>query len=445
VRWLLQKDLKILWRSKLLLVLLVLYPVVVAVLIGLSFSGGPEKPKIAFVNEIPSSEKKFSIGGQGLDLGLARSDLEKHVDPVIVSSREQAEQQVRDGDVLGAVVIPEDTVTKLQSTVQQPTVEVIVNEEDPLKARLVNDTIDSALADANRRVSQALTRTNIEYLNLILSGGSVDILGRSFNVLGLKKIGTIVEQARKQIPRGSPTRAQLDEVIRFNDLAQQNFGLVNKSLEAIGQPIKVEKTVLKGSKVPLTTFAVSVAVAISLMLITVLLASASLALERDENTFGRLVRGPVSASGLLAEKIVLAVCCAAVVAMLMLVGLSLFVSLEWARFGAWVIAVLIAALSFAAFGTAIGAVAREVSAATLLAFTLLLPVAFLALVPTGVVDQTLYDLTRVLSALFPFKATVDAMNSALYGNGTLWQPLAHLVALAVAWAAAARVALRRFA
>ena len=74
MRWLLQKDLTILRRSPLLVALLVLYPIVVALLIGLSFSRGPEKPRIAFVNEIPPSEKKFSIGGQGLDLGLARSD-----------------------------------------------------------------------------------------------------------------------------------------------------------------------------------------------------------------------------------------------------------------------------------------------------------------------------------------------------------------------------------
>ena len=186
---------------------------------------------------------------------------------------------------------------------------------------------------------------------------------------------------------------------------------------------------------PLTTFAASVAVAISLMLITVLLSSASLALERDENTFGRLVRGPITVSGLLIEKIVLAVCCAFVVGLLMLFGMSLFVSLEWARFAAWLIALAIAALAFAAFGATIGALAREVSTASLLAFTLLLPIAFLALVPSGVIASGLYDLTRVISALFPFKATVNAMNSALYGNGTLWQPLAHLLALAVAWAA----------
>src|SRR4051812_22341427 len=50
MRWLLLKDLQILRRSPLLIALLVLYPIVIAVLIGLAISGGPDKPRVAFVN-----------------------------------------------------------------------------------------------------------------------------------------------------------------------------------------------------------------------------------------------------------------------------------------------------------------------------------------------------------------------------------------------------------
>ena len=50
VRWLLIKDLRILRRSPLLVGLLILYPVVVAILIGAALTGGPEKPRVAFAN-----------------------------------------------------------------------------------------------------------------------------------------------------------------------------------------------------------------------------------------------------------------------------------------------------------------------------------------------------------------------------------------------------------
>ena len=53
-RWLLLKDLQILRRSPLQAVLLVAYPVLIAVLVGFAISRSPEKPRVAFLNEVPS-------------------------------------------------------------------------------------------------------------------------------------------------------------------------------------------------------------------------------------------------------------------------------------------------------------------------------------------------------------------------------------------------------
>jgi ABC-type multidrug transport system permease subunit len=186
-------------------------------------------------------------------------------------------------------------------------------------------------------------------------------------------------------------------------------------------------------------------VAVSIMFITVLLAAGTLALEREENAFSRLVRGLVSHTGLLAEKAGLAAACSLVVCLLMLAGLGLFVDLDWGRFPLWLAALVAATLAFAALGLAIGAVAREVQAASLLAFMLSLPLAFLALVPSGAVAPALYDLVRAVSAVFPFKPTLDALDAALNSSGGLAGPLAHLGVLFLGFGALSRVALRRFA
>ena len=63
MRWLFLKDLQILRRSPLVTALLVIYPVVIAVLIGFALSRGPEKPRVAFLNEVPSDER-FDLGGE---------------------------------------------------------------------------------------------------------------------------------------------------------------------------------------------------------------------------------------------------------------------------------------------------------------------------------------------------------------------------------------------
>ena len=202
---------------------------------------------------------------------------------------------------------------------------------------------------------------------------------------------------------------------------------------------------VEGGTTSLSSFAVALAVAVSLMFVTVLLAAGTLALEREENAFARLVRGLVSRTGLLVEKAALAAACSVVVCLLMLGGLGLFVELDWGRFPLWLAAIAASALAFAALGLAIGALTREVRAASLLAFMLSLPLAFLALVPSGAVAPALYDAIRVISAAFPFKPALDALDAALNDSGELAVPLLHLGALFLAFGAISRLALRRFA
>ena len=61
MRWLLLKDLQILRRSPLQALLLVAYPVLIAVLVGFAISRGPEKPRVAFLNEVPA-DTRINVG-----------------------------------------------------------------------------------------------------------------------------------------------------------------------------------------------------------------------------------------------------------------------------------------------------------------------------------------------------------------------------------------------
>src|SRR5258708_12394863 len=77
----------------------------------------------------------------------------------------------------------------------------------------------------------------------------------------------------------------------------------------MGQPIQIKSTLVQGRRTPLNTFAVVVAVSVSLMFVCMLLASGGVALEREEHTLARLVRGLVSRGGLLFAKALLAAAC----------------------------------------------------------------------------------------------------------------------------------------
>jgi ABC-type multidrug transport system permease subunit len=450
VRWLLLKDLQILRRSPLLVALLVLYPVVVALLAGIALSSGPSKPKVAFANLVPADEAKIDVGGRQLDATTYASEFFEAVDPIRVDSREAAIAKVRSGEALGALVIPPDVIDRLQGTLglgagDPPTVEVYYSAENPLKRRYVQATVDATLAEANRALSEAIFKEAATYLNLVVAGGSVSLpLVGDVDILGLRNARTIIDAALAGLPEDAPSRAALEQVSRFARLAAENLDVSKPILASIATPVAVKERSLSGSDTSLDVFGVEVAVVVSLMFVTLLLAAGMLALEREEHAFGRLVRGLITRTGLMIEKVGLAALCAWALASVMLAVLVAILDLGWSDTPAWLLALAFGALAFASLGVAIGGVAREVRAASLVAFMLAIPMGALALVPSGAVGGTLYDAIRIVSAAFPFKPALTALDAALNGEAML-EPLAHLAALTVVFAIAARLALQRFA
>jgi ABC-2 type transport system permease protein len=452
MRWLLLKDLQILRRSPLIVGLLVAYPVILGVLIGFALSTDNSKPRVAFLNEVPTTaEFQVGTGDNTIDRDLARGELCKRVECVDVDSREEAEQKVEDGEVIAALILPPDLLDKLNSLAtlnpQKPEVEVLVNQDDPVKASLVDDRIQALITEANLILARKISDEAANYLDLIVKGGtfSVPILG-DVDILGLDKAAAILGQVGAELPPNSTAADALDRVVKFADLAGDNLHFALPLLGAISEPIGVDKEVVAGNSTDLDVFAIAVAATITLMFVTVLLVAGSLALEREENAFARITRGRLGPTGLLAEKLGLGVIASFAVTLLLLAALTALVHIDWARAPLILLAIAAGGAAFAAFGAAIGAATREVRASSLLAFMLSLPIAFLSLVPSGTVSAGVFHLIEFVRALFPFDPALDAMNGALDSAGpSVGLPLVHLLAIVVAYSVLARLALRRFA
>ncbi|MGN6216953.1 MAG: ABC transporter permease [Solirubrobacterales bacterium] len=446
VRWLLLKDLQILRRSPLQAVLLVAYPILIAVLVGFAISRGPEKPRVAFLNEVPAGTR-IDVGGQQLPQANVKGRICGRVECVFVKNHSEAEAKVKSGDVLAALILPADLVDKINSlstlTPGVPEVEVLVNEENAVKAELVNDRISSLLAQANLTIARRIGSEGGRYLNLIVNGGDFHVLGETIHILGLRASANILKAVTPALPK--PLQPALAEVTEFATQARDNLDVAKPLIDRLAQPIEVDKVAVGGKSPPLEIFAIAVAATLTLAFVVVLLVAGSLALEREENAFPRLTRGLVSPGGLLGEKVLLGIVVGLAVTLLMLLGMQLFVSLEWGRVWLWLVAILAGAAALAAAGAALGAAAREVRAVSLLAFMVTLPLAFLSLVPSGSVSPTLFDLIRYFTALFPFKPALQAITAAIDEAGPgIGGPLLHLGVLFVAYAALARLALRRF-
>jgi ABC-type multidrug transport system permease subunit len=443
IRALLGKDLRILRRSPVLVTLLIVYPIAIALLIGLALSSSPAKPKVAFLNEIAPSQATITLGSEQIDTTRYEQELFQAIQPVPVNSRAQAIADVRSGKTIAALIIPPQLPEQLANAAGSAYVDVIYN-GDSVNQSLVESAIESKLAQANALLAAQLARVADSYIDLLLGGGHLRFLGNSYNVLGLDHAQTIIAGVLAHLPPSSPERAQLRAVESFAKIAVTNLGGSKQVIGAVAAPIAVHPQVINGRRTPLDIYAVAIAVTVSLMFVCVLLASGVLALEREEYTLERLRRGLVSTWSLLAEKALLAAVLGAVVSFVMLCGIGLFVPLGWGRVGLWLIAICGSGLAFAALGVAIGALVREVRAASLLALMVSLPLVFLALVPSAAVSAGVDDAIRAVSAVFPFKASLEALDAAInQSRPNLATALAHLAVLIAGFSALARFALRR--
>jgi ABC-2 type transport system permease protein len=449
LRWLLAKDLRILQRSPLLLGTLVIYPIVIALLIGFAVSSPPARPVVAVYSGVQNGHGTIAFGSERVSLAKYARQLYRSIQPLHASSPRQAVADVRDGRALAALIIPADIDTEIQQLIRtgtgNPTVRVVLNSHNPLERDLAKQAIQARVDDVQSAVSRQLMKLLIADLQKVLNGGSVSFLGHTIHLLGLRGIRAIVQSTIASLPRGSRQRPALQQVADFANLAIAGLAIAGPDIGGVTTPLTVRESDVSGITTPASSYAIAIAAVVLLMFVTLLVAAGMLALERSENAYRRLVRGLVRPELLLAEKVVLASACALAMTLAMSALISIFVPLDWGRFELWVLALAIGGIAFAAMGVAVGALARDVSVASLLAFLISLPVAFVALVPGTAVSGTLDGVLRAISFVFPFRAALEAVANAFTASRpAIGLPLLHLALLALAFAALARLALLRF-
>ncbi len=452
VRWLALKDLAILRRSPLLVGILIVYPVALALMIGVALSSPAGRPKVAVYSGVTPSRAEVKIAGSQVNIAAYTRELSSSITPIPVRSAAAAVAAVRSGRAEAAIIVPAAIIGQIQALIRtgfgQPTVQIVLNDRNPIERELVNAQIQTRVDQVQTAISKALLGTALGDLHTVVAGGPLSFSGATINLLGLTRARSIVSGALGPITRaglGPRLAPGLKQVINFADIASEGLSVASPELGKLQSPLTVDHRNLNGASTPTATYAVAIAVAISELFVALLLAASLLALERSEQVFLRLVRGPVGAGALLGEKALLSAGCAAGVTLAMSAVVSIFVHLSWDRFELWVAALLVAGVAFAALGVLLGALAREVAAASLLAILVGLPVAFLALIPATAVSSGVSHLLSVISFVFPFKPGLAAVANALTGTAPgIGLPLVHLFGLALAYGLLARLAIVRF-
>jgi ABC-type transport system involved in multi-copper enzyme maturation permease subunit len=436
VRLVLGKDLRVLRRSPLLLGLLVVYPLLVAGLVGLVAGYGSSKPRVALVDE-DHLPPVVTVGGKSFRIRDAIREVGKNVHLVRMSPGEAA-RDLNSGRVVATLTVPPGFLAELKGGLASP--RLIYQTTKGGIAPRVAQQVQALVYSLNTRLQRTFVRTDLRYVKLILHGGRARFAGKTYDVLGLDRMRRLL----LRLPR-SPAR---DQVAEFARIAGVALGFTGSLLGSTASPIGLERATEKSRSSFLSAQVQAYALALTITFLALLLAAGALAAERDENAVGRLARGLVSLGELVWAKVLLA----AIVALALGLAIALVFGVivqagnvvggePWGRLPLLAVGLVLAGASLGALGSLLGALAREARTASLVAVLVVMPIVFIGLVPQQVVPVAGW-----ISDALPFAHAVRYFASSLYDASpwaTVGRELAWLAGLGALFGVLARLASRR--
>ena len=383
------KDLRVLKRSPLLLGVLLAYPLVIALLVGLVAGYSNSKPRVALV-DLDHLPPALVVGGHTFHVDATIDAVSRNVVLVRLPQAE-AERELRNGKVVAVLTVPRGFVSDLIGMVHSPTLRYEVA-PGGLRPRLTQQ-VQALVYSLNRQLQRAYIGANLEYIRLLQHGGDGAFLGRKFHILGLEG----AQKLLAELPRGR----RLDAMRDFVRNARLALAQTDDALKATANPIQLTEIGNHGRSWLLGAQVQAYALALTLTFLALVLAAGALATERDENVIGRLSRGLVKPGELVAAKVALAAVVAGGLGLAVALVFGAIVQLgrvqggePWTRLPLVLVGLVLAAGAVGAMGTLVGALAREARAASLVAVLVVLPVVFLGLVPREIVPAAGGSRTR---------------------------------------------------
>jgi ABC-type Na+ efflux pump permease subunit len=436
VALLLGKDLRVLRRSPVLVAVLVAYPLLVAGLVGVVAAYGSSKPRVALVDEdhLPAS---VVVGGRRFRINDAIDEVSKNVH-LIRMGRDEARRQLETGRVVATLTVPPGFLADLRSGLHAPSL-LYQTTRGGISSR-VTQQVQALVYSLNRELQRAYVSTDLNYVGLIVHGGTATFGGRKYDVLGLQRMGELLDEL--------PRRPQVARIREFSRIAGVALGLTGNLLASTANPIRLERADEPSRSSLLSAQVQAYALALTVTFLALLLAAGAIAAERDENTIGRLARGLLSVGELVWAKVALAAVVGLVLGLAIAVVFGAIVEAggvtggePWARLPLLGVGLLVGAGSLGAVGALLGALARETRTASLVAVLVVMPIVFLGLVP-----REISPLAGWISDGLPFAHAVRYFSSSLY-DADPWRAvgreLAWLAGLGGLFGVLARVSTRR--
>lgn len=397
-------------RNRALLVALLAYPFVLALALGSAFQEPPQRLELAVVNE-DESGATVDVGGAELSVDAILDAAHGFANVHRAPTEEAALRMLRAGDVDAVLVVPPNFMDDLARLGSNATLELVVDEADPVRAGVARNAVEGALDAFIQRVVQKKIDDVVELLRLTTEGGSTQLLGARVDVLGIDESIRRLNETRDALPPGGEEAAKVQEVVEFLEFARTFLASSERVLTTTAIPVQVHARGLTTQEASLASVALPGALVLGVFWTGALAAALLSARERETGAHRRLAAAPGARAIMLASKTLVALLTALVPATLVLaVGIA---ALDAQVFDPALatLALALAALAAASLGALAAALARNTGGAALLVVLVLIPMLLLGglFYPIAYMPASAQVVAKLLPVTFATDALRDAM------------------------------------
>lgn len=434
---LLKKDARVIFRSRLLLVVLLLYPLVIVAILGYAFSQPNQRVPLALVN--------LDVDAQGRAReGFVRDPIEESTTGLLVSSRqiidelrpfadirevaneEAGRRLLLSGEVQAVVLFPSGFVNDLVGLEGSGRLQITLDQSDPVRAKFMEILIRGVVQDFQERIVASKVDLVVDAINdsLHLALPADHALYPGFR--GVRE--RLVDIRASHPDLTTDQRQRLNESIAFIDRIIPTLENSRSIMESVAEPVNVTLAQEKSGSLFIRDLVVPAAVGLSIFWTGTLATSSLVVYERESPAFTRLRVTPTTRASIYASKFVLAAVIILGQSLVILLAAILFWDTRVDDAGLTFLLVLLSTFASIGLGVFVSGIGRDVNGTILMSVLVTFPMLFLSglfypvtFMPKG---------AQLLANLFPLTYTVAGLRGTMLRGFDLGATQPYILGLA---------------
>lgn len=424
---LLKKDGKIILRSRLLLVTLVVYPLIIVGIIGYAFSEPNTRVPIAVLNKDLDDSGAPNVGriqnpldenAVGIEVsttqiinGIPQGNvpgLKEFADLTFVTSEEDGRRLLLRGEVQALIIFPQGFVDALVGFAESANVRVIVDQSDAVRANVTEILVRGVVQQLQERYVEQKVEFVVEAIDQSMNPLPGQRLYPGFR-RGSQWLDELLQNNTGDFSAEEITRLQqmstfLTEV---EDVLENSRGIV----DSVAQPVEARTEGEESGHLFVRDLIVPAALGLSIFWTGALATSSLIVYEREAHAYRRLGITPTARATVIGAKVVLTSGIILAQSVFILIAALIAWDTRVDNIPLTFLIVILSTFASIGLGIFLSGISRDVNGTVLLAVLVTFPMLFVSglFYPVSFMPQG----AQLLARLFPLTYTVEGLRGSM--------------------------------